>query len=85
MKKTKRKIAILALMAIFAFSWGAMYSPVRADDNGGGVTVGSPGDPSDGDGGKSTAGKGTKPQPSPSPTTSGGDKSWLQLLMELLW
>lgn len=83
MNKTKRNIAILALMAIFVFSSGAAYSPVLAD--GGGTTVSNPpGDPGDGDGGKSSAGKGTKPQ-SPPPSSPNGGKSWLETMMELLW
>lgn len=81
--KTKRKIAILALMAVFVFSWGAVYSPVRADS---GVSVGAPGDPDDGSGSKGSGGKGTKPPPSPPPTTTpSGGKDWIEILMDLLW
>ena len=83
MNKTKRKIAILALTAIFVFSWSAMYSPVLADGGGTPTTSNPPGDPGDGDGGKSSAGKGTKPQTPP--PASEGVKSWLEMLAGLVW
>jgi hypothetical protein len=53
MKKTKRTISILVLMAIFTFSWGASYRPVFANEQ-------PPVGPSDGSAEKKTDGKDTK-------------------------
>jgi hypothetical protein len=53
MKKTKRTISILVLMAIFTFSWGASYTPILANEQ-------PPVGPSDGSAEKKTDGKDTK-------------------------